>query len=187
MLLSGCAKIPVQTVQLAQAITSEGERMHSINVVLIEKLFQEKTIRINEFVEKEFAPAFIKKFGDSLPADVDFSVDFPDLVAAVYPEIEKYKDSLTNILLEQKLVILNKLNKDFQVYNSAGIELQNFLRSGAKLNQAQSAALQNIQVLSNNKLNFEKIDKATNTFITGAGNIGEKATKFSEMINLILN
>lgn len=187
LLLAGCAKIPIETVQLSEAIKNEGARMHNINVVLIEKLFQEKTFRINEFVKKEFAPQFLKTFKESLPGDVNFDTEFEDLVSAAYPEIEKYKDSLTNVLVEQKLIILNKLNKDFQVYNNASIELQNFLRSGAKLNQAQSAVLQNLQLLSNNKINIEKIDQAANKFISDAGTIGSKATSFADMINQILN
>lgn len=185
-MVASCAKIPIQAVELSDALKDEGERMHLLNLALIDKIFQEKRHMVNEFITNEYTPAYIENFKKLLPAGTDFRADFSEIIQAINPRINATKDSLLTMLNEQKAGVINKLNEDFKVYSSAYSEMQNLLRSAAKLNQQQSGVYQQIKTLSNNRINLEGIDKALNKFIRDAGSIGEKASLLTSTINSFL-
>lgn len=186
IVLSSCAKIPVQSVELSQALKDEGERMHLLNLALIDKVFQEKRHLINEFITNEYTPEIVSNFKSLLPPGTDYEADFADMMQALYPRINARKDSLVTALDEQKSGIIDKLNQDYKVYASAFDELQNLLRSAARLNQKRTEVFQQIKSLTNNRLNLEGIDKALNKFIKDGGNIGDKAVILSNSINSFL-
>ena len=186
LLVASCAKIPIQAVELSDALKDEGERMHLLNLALIDKIFQEKRHMVNEFITNEYTPAYIDNFKKLLPPGTDFKAEFSEIIQAINPRINATKDSLLTTLNEQKAGVINKLNEDFKVYSSAFSEMQNLLRSAAKLNQQQSGVYQQIKTLSNNRINLEGIDKALNKFIRDAGSIGEKASLLTSTINSFL-
>ncbi len=185
-MVASCAKIPIQAVELSDALKDEGERMHLLNLALIDKIFQEKRHMVNEFITNEYTPAYIENFKKLLPSGTDFKADFSEIIQAINPRINATKDSLLTALNEQKAGVINKLNEDFKVYSSAYSEMQNLLRSASKLNQQQSGVYQQIKTLSNNRINLEGIDKALNKFIRDAGSIGEKASLLTSTINSFL-
>ncbi|MBN8675612.1 MAG: hypothetical protein J0L56_15885 [Chitinophagales bacterium] len=186
IVLSSCAKIPVQSVELSQALKEEGERMHLLNLALIDKIFQEKRHLVNEFITNEYTPEIVNNFKSLLPPGTDYEADFAEMMQALYPRINARKDSLVSALDEQKAGIIDKLNQDYKVYASAFDELQNLLRSASRLNQKRTEVFQQIKSLTNNRLNLEGIDKALNKFIKDGGNIGDKAVILSNSINSLL-
>jgi len=42
IVISSCAKMPSQAVDLSHALKDEGQRMHEINIALVEYVFNEK-------------------------------------------------------------------------------------------------------------------------------------------------
>ncbi|RYF90355.1 MAG: hypothetical protein EOO03_03855 [Chitinophagaceae bacterium] len=48
--LASCARVPVQAVTLSAVLKDEGERMHNLNVLLVDYVFNEKKHLINEFI-----------------------------------------------------------------------------------------------------------------------------------------
>lgn len=183
---SSCAQIPVQVVELSDALKDEGERMHQLNLTLVNKLFFEKRHMVNEVIEKEYTPRFIENFKSVLPDDVDFEADFNELAQAVYPKINATRDSLISVLEVQKNAIVNKLNTDYKVYTNAYSEMQNLLRSASRLNKQRTEVFQQVKNLTNNKINIEGIETALNKFIKEAGNIAGKADALTNTINSFL-
>lgn len=186
IVLSSCAKIPVQSAELSQALKDEGERMHLLNLALIDKVFQEKRYLINEFITKEYTLQIVNDFKSLVPPGTDYEAEFAEMMQALYPRINARKDSLVIALDEQKAGIVDKLNQDYKVYAAAFDELQNLLRSASRLNQKRTEVFQQIKSLTNNRLNLEGIDKALNKFIKDGGNIGDKAVILSNSINSLL-
>ncbi len=160
--------------------------MHLLNLTLLDKIFQEKKHLINEFISAEYTPALIENFKSKLPPNTDFKADFADMMQALYPRITARKDSLQQVLDVQKAGIVNKLNTDYKVYSNAFADMQNLLRSAAKLNQQQADVYAQIKALSGNKIDLESIDKAVNKFITDGGAVGEKAVLLTSTINSLL-
>jgi hypothetical protein len=183
---SSCARIPVQVVELSDALKEEGERMHQLNLALVNKLFFEKRHMINEVIEKEYTPRFIENFKSVLPDDVDFEADFNELAQAVYPRINATRDSLIAVLEAQKNTIVGKLNTDYKVYADAFDEMQNLLRSASRLSRQRTEVFQQIKSLTGNKIDVEGIENALNRFIKGAGQIAGRADALSNTISSLL-
>ncbi len=181
-----CARIPIEAVQLSDALKDEAERMHNLNLALVDKMFKEKTYLINEFVTNEYTPAFIENFKSKLPAGIDFKSNFTEMMQAIYPRINATKDSLVNVLDEQRTGIVNKLNVDYKVFSGAYTEMQNLLRSANKLSQERTDVFAQLKTLSNNHFDLENVDKALNNFITGGGTIASKALMLTNTIQSLI-
>jgi hypothetical protein len=184
--LTSCARVPIQTVELSEALREESERMHQINLSLLDKLFQEKVHQVNEFITKEYAPAIIENFKNLLPKDLDFKANFQELAEAIYPQINATKDSMITVLQQQKTLITDKLNQDYQAYALAYTEMQNLLRSAAKVNQKRTEVFQQLKTLSKNRIDLEAVDGAVNKFIRTGGDIGAKAVELTNTLNKLL-
>lgn len=186
MVLVSCARIPIEAVQLSDALKDESERMHTLNLVLIDKMFQEKTYLINDFIRNEYTPAYVENFKNKLPANIDYKANFTEMVQALYPRINARKDSLINVLGEQRVGIVNKLNLDYKVFSNAFAEMQGLLRSANKLNQQRTNVYAQLKALTGNHLDMESIDKSLNTFITTGGNIADKTLLLTNSIQSLL-
>lgn len=183
---TSCAKIPIQSVDLAEALKQEGERMHTLNIKLINKIFQDKKLLINEVIVNEYLPQYIENFKTKIPASVDYKASFSDLVQASYPALNATRDSLLNETDNAKNLIIDKLNKDYLAFSGAFDNLENLLKSGARLNAEKSNFFAKIKDLTKGKIDADAIEKAVNKFITDAGKIGDKASTLNETINLLL-
>lgn len=183
---SSCAKIPIQSVELSHALKDEGERMHQMNLDLVEYVFNEKKHLVNEFINNEYSPAFIENFMQRLPQGTDVKKDFLEIMQAINPRINSRRDSLLDVLQGQKIMISQKLQADFKVYGEAFEAMQNLLTSASRLNQQREGIYENIKKLSGNRLNLQGIDNALNQFIKGAGTVGEKTLLLTNTIQTLI-
>ena len=187
-LLSGvsCAKVPVQTVELSQALKAEGSRIHEMNLSLVEYVFNEKKHLVNEFIANEYSPAFIENFVRRLPPDIDLKRELPEIIAAINPRIDARRDSLISVLQDEKMAVIQQLNRDYTVYNEAFTALQNLLASASKLNSSRTSVYDDIKKLSSNRINLQGINHALDSFIKGAGTVGEKTVVLTSAIQTFL-
>lgn len=184
--LVSCARVPIQAVQLSQALQEEANRMHRLNLALVDNMFAEKTVRINEFMQTEYTPAYIENFKKKLPPNTDFKADFEEMMEAIYPRINATKDSLTTVLQNQRTTIVDKLNLDYQVFSSAFNDLELLLKSANRKDQQKTDVYAQLKTLTGNRLDLASIDNALNGFITGGGNIAAKALTLSSTIQSLL-
>ena len=182
MAVMSCAKMPLQAVDLSYALKDESQRMHEMNIALVEYVFSEKKQMVNEFINKEYSPTLIENFKLLLPAGVDVKKDLVEIMQAINPKIEERKDSLLKVLQGEKMTIIQQLNADYKVYAEAFAAMQNLLASAAKLNQQRTGVYENIKTLSNNRINLQGIDNALNQFIKGAGSVSEKTLLLTNAI-----
>lgn len=186
LFLVSCARVPVQSIELSEALRDEGERMHQLNLVLVDRVFQEKRYLINEFITKEYTPEYVNNFKKLVPPGTDYEENFGEIMQAIYPRINARRDSLFMALEEQKGIIIGELNKDFKVYSNAFTVLQNLLRSASALNDKRTEVYQQIKELTGSRLDLLAIDRALNNFIKGAGHVGDKVVLLNNTINEIL-
>jgi len=110
LLITSCAKIPTQSVDLSNALKQEANRMHQMNIALVDYVFNEKKHMVNEFIANEYAPAFVQNFIKLLPPDTDVKREMPEIIAAINPKIDDRRDSLLSVLQVQKNAIVKQLN-----------------------------------------------------------------------------
>ncbi len=184
--LGSCARMPIQAVELSHALKDEGQRMHEMNVMLVEYVFNEKKHLVNEFINNEYSPALIENFKALLPPGTDVKKDLVEIMQAINPKIEERRDSLLQVLQQQKHAITQKLNTDYAVYGEAFTAMQNLLASAGKLNAQREGVYANVKALTNNRINLQGIDNALNQFIKGAGTVGEKSVLLASTVQTFL-
>jgi hypothetical protein len=186
ILCSSCARIPIQAVELSQALKDEGDRMHQMNLELVEYVFNEKKHLVNEFITKEYSPAYVENFMKMLPPATDVKKDFLEIMQAINPRIDARRDSLLQVLYEKKMTITQKLQADYKLYDQANQAMLQLLTSAARLNQQRVGVYEKIKSLSANRINLLGIDSALNQFIKGAGSVGEKTILLTSTIDSFL-
>jgi hypothetical protein len=187
VLLAGCVKIPVQSVDLADALMEEGERMHKVNLAFASSIFNTKRSEIDRFVEKEYTPAMIKNFTLMLPANANASEELPKMMKAIIPEINLRKDSLVNGLELQKERLITKLNTDYKIFENAAATLKRLLESAAREDKEKAALYSNVKDLSKNKVDLTQIEKILNDYVRSAGSAGSKINDLKAQLEPYLN
>lgn len=177
-----CASIPNATATLAKDVINEGDAMHQLNISLVNQLFNEKRKRLNAFITDKYTPAVIKKYEDLLPQDLDYKKELPNIIKAIIPVVNRKRDSLQDLLLNQQQQIVAGLNTNFISYNKATSSLQNLINSAVKEISAEKSALAEINQLTGNKLNFKQVENKIDSLLNKTGLGMSKLLKIEKLI-----
>ena len=183
LLFFSCAKMPVQSVSLIEAVEEEGARMHAINMALLQSMFREKKELINQFIAQEYTPAMVENFKSSLPKDTDYKADFALMLQSLMPRINARKDSLLNALDAEQFKLLDQMEMDYAVYRNATGELKRLLTSAAKIDAEKKALFDAAKQVSKNRVDLASIEGAIDKFIMTGGSVGANMQKLSDTIN----
>lgn len=190
VLAAGCARIPAESVVLADALQTEGERMHHLNLLLLNRLFANKRADVDKFINEDYTPVAVKEFvalvSKAEPA-TDFKKEFPELMQALSPRINARRDSLLRALDVEKEKLADKLNADYRAFSNATAELKRLLVSATKINKEKQALFATAKQLTNNRIDFNSVEGAVDKFIRSGGNVGGNVVLFSNAINNLLN
>ena len=189
--LVSCVKLPIQTLTLMDAISNEGKRMHELNLMLINKIFNEKSERIDSVMKKEFTPKYLQNFLANVPPGTDFKQEFPNIIQSIIPHINSNRDRMQNALETQRIKLVTNLNQDYKVYEQASINLRNLIESGIKVNQERYKAFENVKGLTQNKVDLNQIETELDKFILKSGDVAANITgninELNSTINSLLN
>ncbi len=177
-----CASLPNSTAKLSKSVIDEGDAMHQLNISLVNQLFTERRARLNNFITTKYTPAVIKKYQNLLPADVDYKKELPNIIEAIIPVINRKRDSLQDLLLNQQQKIVSSLNTNFITYAKATSSLQNIINSAIKVKDAEESALSAINQLTGNKLNFKQIESKMDSLLNKTGLGMGKLLKVEQII-----
>ena len=156
--------------------------MHQLNISLLNQLFNERRARLNNFITNTYTPAVIKKYQNLLPADVDYKEQLPNIIKAIIPVINRKRDSLQDLLLNQQQTLVTSLNTNFITYAKATSSLQNIVNSGVKIKDAEDNALSAINQLTGNKLNFKQVENKIDSLLNKTGLGMGKLLKVEQLI-----
>jgi len=184
--LAACAKIPVQSIVLADAIKEEGLRMHKINLAMINNIFDSKKKDVNEFIENTYTPAYLENFKKILPVTTDYKKEFNDIFQAALPEINLAKDSLLNALEDQRKKIINKLNEDYKVFENATDELNKLLSSAVNLNASRQDIYNQAKTLSKGKIDISAVESALEKFLQKGGDVSKNIIALDKDMDSII-
>lgn len=188
MIISGCARIPSQTLDLIEAIETEGHRMHRVNVSLVNKLFAEKRKRVDNFIKLEYTPQFIQNFMGNVPPgyQINLENDLPDMLSSMIPQINDRRDKMQETLESQRIKIQEKLSLDYIQFSEAIESLKGLIDSAVKVEEERAMLSNQIRELSRDKIDMNAIETKLDSFITTAGDIGEKTSELNNAIDEIL-
>lgn len=182
---AGCAKIPVASVQLSDAVMQEGARMHQINISMVNDLFNEKKKNVNEFIENVYTPQLIQNTVDSLTDEQCSRDSLPLLLNLLMSEIEPRRDALVQALEDQRLKLVGQLNNEYAAYYDASYTIHNLLQSAAKVDAERASLYEQIKKLSGDKIDLDKIEQSVDAFISKAGTSGDYDAAILELDNIV--
>lgn len=178
-----CAKIPVQSIDLADAIVEEGERMYQLNIALINKMFEEKREEIDAFIKNEYMPKYTENFIKLIPTETSIEAELSGILNAIVPEIITHRDSMQLILEQQRIILISKLDDNHTIYKDACGELKALLISAVNVNEARKSAFDKVKKLSDNQIDLSKLENILDNFIRNSGNIFENSINLNDSIN----
>ena len=183
---SSCAKIPIQSVNLMDAVAEEGYRMHHLNLVLLNGIFKSKKEKVDEFIKTEYSPYYIAAFQKNIPAGTDLKAELPNIMNAIAPRIAARRDSMQTALEEQRIKLTNKLDVDFKAFESATSELRRLLVSAAEVDKQKQLLFTKTRELSKGALDLGAVEGPIDRFIKSGGNFGNDLSDLNNAINTII-
>lgn len=182
-----CASIPEETLTLSNAVIAEGERMHKLNISLVNSIFNDKRVKIDDFIKNEWTPAFLEEFQSRVPAGTDYQAEFPDMMEAVMAQTVVRRNTMQSALEKQRVKIITKLNEDYAAYQEAASALHELIESGIKVNEERRKALEKVTTITNGKIDVDKIETELDKFILNAGDVGQSINDLNNSIDSIIN
>jgi len=186
LMITSCAKIPVQSVELADQIYTEGERMHRLNIALVNRLFSEKREKIDEFIRLRYTPRVLDNFVAQVPVNTDVKKELPGMMNSIIPRINERRDSMQAVLEANRIKIIDQLNQDFQQYQAACKGLSSLLQSAADVGTERKKVLGQISALSGNTLDFEQLETTIDQFIVQTGDWQQSVDQINKGISNLL-
>lgn len=186
VILSGCATIPSQSITLAEAIAKEGNRMHQLNIVLVNKMFKEKRDQVDLFIREKFTPGYLTNFMKQVPAGTDVNKELPDMLSSLIPQINSTRDEMQSALEDQRIKLITRLNEDYAAFEEATGALNELLASATKVDQERQAIFNQITKLSNNRIDLNKLESSLDDFIQKGGEVGAKVSDLNEKVDSLI-
>lgn len=187
LLSNGCARIPLQSVELMENISREGNQMHRLNVAFVNSLFNNRKAAIDTFIAKEYLPYFLNAIKKQIPAGTDMNKEWPGLVEKVLPEVNLYRDSLQTALADSRKRILDKLEANHQLFQQACTAEKELLASAVKVNDKRKGVYNQFKGLSNEKIDINRLEAILEEWLKKGGNAAGKITELHEEINDLFN
>ena len=187
VVLASCAKLPIQTITLTDAIINEGKRMHELNLSLLNKMFNEKREKIDVFIKNEYTPKYLEEFKSRIPAGIDYEQEFPNMIQSIIPQINSRRDMMQSALESQRIKLATKLNIDFKLFEEASMKLRNLIESAIKVNEERKKAFEQVKGLTQNTIDLNQIETELDKFIIKSGDVGENINELNSTINSLLN
>ncbi|WP_340110987.1 hypothetical protein [Maribellus mangrovi] len=182
-----CVRLPVQTITLTETLIEESSRMHELNLLLINKMFEEKRERIDDFITLKYIPEYLENFQDNVPEEIDYEEEFMVMVQSIIPVITERRNMMQSALETQRIKIITKLNNDYKEFENASSKLKSLIESGVNVNQQRIAAFEDIKNLTNNKIDLNQLENEIDKFIVKGGEISNNINELDSTINSILN
>lgn len=186
VLFSACARLPIESLDLLSAIKAEGERMHTLNVVLVDKLYAQKRAAVDSFIQYEYTPKFMAEFSKRVPEGTDYKKELPAMLTAASRNINKRRDAMQMALESSRIEVMRQLQTDHLVFIKACNELNRLLASHIKVQEQQRALLQQGAVLVKQPIDFNRLEQTLDGFIVDAANWTDHVAGFQKDINTLL-
>lgn len=141
---------------------SEGTRMHSLNVLLLNEIFNQKKKELDLFFETEYTPLFVKNFLSKVDLEALPKEELPGMIASISARVSKVRDSKQLELEQERLKLLGKLNTDHQKFLEASAAVTALLQSAVDIDKARRNNFQLLKELSNERLDLDAITNQVN-------------------------
>lgn len=187
-LISGCASIPKESVELNQQVSKAIASNYEAYVDLLNEYFLLKRDQINNFIDNKYLPTEIKNIQDQLKAageDPDKFQAF--MIKDIIDKVDLKRESMLKDLEKTRLLVMGRVAQNYNQLQQANYALTGLLQSAVNVNEAASSLRKDIQTMSKNEISIDEVEKGFNEYLSRAGSKAESAVSLYEVTKQILD
>jgi hypothetical protein len=179
----GCANIPQESVTLSQEVSAGIRSIHESNIRFVNQYFNRKKEQI-----LELKVTAIHNFFNDVIAGTTRSSAPPIDGAALHSikdqlaKISAKSDEHTKALEVTRLLVIEKLQQNFNVLLDANSTITGLLQSAVDVDKSKNEGLSKIKELSGGKVDLLSIESEMDSFLS---KIGSKAADGTSLINAV--
>lgn len=187
MLISSCASIPKESVDLMQVVINQNKKAFDLNASLINKLYTDKKQDVDTFIDGDYTREFWKNYRSQIPPGVNIEENITSIIPAVSKEINAQRSEMKKVLETARLETLNLLEQDYVIQKEASTEIKNLLVSATKINEERRAILGRYSSQLNLGFDIDQIENSIDSFILNSGDVGADITRLGQDLLTNLN
>ncbi len=179
VLLSGCATIHQESVDLSNQVGVGIKKQHQSQVDLVNLYFTIKRSSLDEAMEKALNKYFV-----TLTPSGTITLNRRQLVdvASDVMNLSTRNNSAKEELEKARILIIKKLNENYLSLNQANSSITGLLQSAVTIKEARSEAFKSISNTTEGKIDLDKIFTELDAFVLKGG---EDAGRSIELVNKI--
>lgn len=186
--VSGCATIPKESVSLSQEIGNGMVSQQSAYINLLNNYFALKRQAIDDFIEKEYLPAYIKNIQAKLQAANEKPDSFDSkMLSDIVAKIIQRRDGMQRELERVRIHILENVEGEHTRLLQANTSITALLQSAVDVKQASISAEETVKKVTSGRIDLEEIEKKFNEYLIKSGDLSSKAEDLFDLIKPFIN
>lgn len=181
-MITGCTTIPKETIELSKEIgngLTEGQRSYTS---LLNTYFASKKQQVDQWIEKDYLPAYISNIQDELKKAGQSTTLTPNQLTDVLRDVIAERDQKHTDLENTRLLLLTKSNEHYELLGQGNASVTGLLQSMVDKREATASATQTIKSISGGKIDVEQIEGKFDQYLRKVGAASSKATNLYEAI-----
>ena len=186
-LLSGCAGMPKQSVQLSQEVGKGIASYHQAYTNVLNEYFAQKREAINRFILNTYLPAYIENIKAELKAaGEDPEKLHPFMVHDVVKDVAAKRDAMQEELEKTRIALIDAVSKDYLLLIHANATITGLLQSAVDVNEAAVSLSGSIETVSGNQIDFDEVEAKFNEYLLDAGSFSSNSISLYESVKAML-
>jgi len=187
VLLTGCARIPRESVELSDRIGGGITGEHRAYVALVNLYFDQKRELIDQWIEQKYLPTFVANVRAELKAaGRDPDVFNEELTVKLMRRVTQRRNEMQADLEKTRHALLDKVEANHALLRDANLQLTALLKSAADVQDSHSTLAAALTNSRRGTIDFAGIDKKLTEYLETAGNLSGSAQGLFEQLNSVM-
>lgn len=185
MIITGCASVPKESVELNNIIGQALTKQHESQVSLVNQYFALKRERIDEFIQQTYTPKIIENARIAMKNDGKKDFDNQGVIELLKIVLKKQL-AMQKELEESRLFILEKIEQDYLEVALGNKAITQLLQSLVSVQESKQNFVRVIETTTNNKLDLSTIDSTIENFLQQTKNDSSTTVKLLNTFKSLL-
>ena len=188
VIISGCARIPNESVLLNQEVGTNITTLHQFNIKLVNLYFSDKKKEIDEMTAKAvdtFFASIINQIEDGEQPDLNEAAlrGLQERITDYYTRGSEYKSQLE----KTRVFVVDRLEQRYQVTIQANTAITELLQSHVELEETTKYSLQRLGEVGGLSIDFLEVQDTVDEYLKRAGESAGEALDLYERIKALFD
>ena len=182
-LLSACATIPQESVDLSSEVGVGLQKQHQSQIDLINLHFSIKRNSLDEAMSRA-----IESYFEALTPGGSITLNRAQLrdVATDVMLLSEKNNAAKEELEKARVLLIKKLNENYLIINQANSSVTGLLQSAVTVKEARSEAYKKLSEATDGKIDLDKMFSELDNFVLKGGEEAGKAIKLVDKLESLL-